>query len=1065
MIEYERQYQTLFDNMAQGAFLQNADGTMSDVNPAALELFGLDRDEFFGRTSFTPAWQVISEDGLPLSPAEHPSMLALTTGQHVRDIVTGVFNSRRNKYVWMIINAIPLFREEEVNPYQVFVTLHDITEGKRLEEINKVRFHLMEFAVTNSIEELLVETLDKLEELTGSSIGFYHFYDAEHRCVTLKECSTRTTKEFCRTENKGGHYSIDQAGVWVDCILQGKPLIHNDYQALPHRRGLPYGHSTVVRELVVPVIREKSIVAILGIGNKPSDYDQQDVELVSLMADLAWGIVEHKRYAELTRYQSEITKNMSEGISLVRADNGMIVFTNQKFDKMFGYDPGELTGKDVSSVNAPNEMDPEETKNSIMETLGKTGEWHGEIENVKKNGTHFWCHARVSVFDSIEHGKVFLGVHTDITDRKQAVVSLRESESRFRGAFEYGAIGMAIVSPEGKLLQVNTRVSEMLGYTEEELLSKTFQDITHPDDLDTDLNYVRQMLAGEIQTYNTEKRYFHKHGQIIWALLSVSLVRNSNGSPLCFISQIKDINDSKLAEEALQASERRFKSLIRNSSDSITILDKNGTQIFVSDVVERMLGYTPSELINIPVIEEMIHPNDQEAVRAAFVKVQQEGEVVVQYRHRHKNGSWVYLEGWGTNQLQNPDIRGVVVNVRDITERKQIEDEKLAFEHQLQQVQRLESLGVLAGGIAHDFNNILAVIMGHCALAEMDYLKAEDHIPTIMKAAERAAGLCRQMLAYAGKTQFVQANVNFGAQVAEAVKMLQSTLPQNAVITFEGSPDIPEINADASQINQVAMNLIINASEAIGEKQGEIRVVASKCLITEGHSEKDYLGKIIPSGGYACLEVTDTGCGMSAETYNRLFEPFYTTKFTGRGLGMSAVLGIISAHGGALQLFSEPELGTTFKIFLPLPCNALESGTLHQKDSTIWKGTGTVLLVEDEEQVLVLAKSMLKTLGFDVVVAVNGKEALDVYQSKASEITMVLTDIGMPVMNGYEMIHELKKLNPELPVVISSGFGEVDVTSQIARKEIAGLISKPFNFKQLQEVLKSVLEGHSENFR
>lgn len=330
----------------------------------------------------------------------------------------------------------------------------------------------------------------------------------------------------------------------------------------------------------------------------------------------------------------------------------------------------------------------------------------------------------------------------------------------------------------------------------------------------------------------------------------------------------------------------------------------------------------------------------------------------------------------------------------------------------------------------------------------------------ILQASERAAGLCRQMLAYAGKSQFVQANVNIGAQVADAVRMLQSTLPQNIVIKFDSPPELPEIKADASQINQVAMNLIINASEAIGEAQGEIRVAITRCLIEDGQTEKDYLGKIITPGWYACLEVSDNGCGMSAETYNRIFEPFYTTKFAGRGLGMSAVLGIVTAHRGALQLFSQPEQGTTFKIYLPLQIkHTAESGYLPQKNSASWKTTGTVLLVEDEEQVLMIANSMLKALGFTVIEALNGKDALDLYQNKSSVITLVLTDIGMPIMDGYELISELKKLNPELPIIISSGFGDVDISSKVSSKDVAGLISKPYSFNQMREVINSVIDG------
>ena len=255
------------------------------------------------------------------------------------------------------------------------------------------------------------------------------------------------------------------------------------------------------------------------------------------------------------------------------------------------------------------------------------------------------------------------------------------------------------------------------------------------------------------------------------------------------------------------------------------------------------------------------------------------------------------------------------------------------------------------------------------------------------------------------------------------------------------------------------MNLIINASEAIGKEQGEVRVSLTKTSVQVGQAEIDYHGKVIPTGRYACIEVTDSGCGMDEETKWRIFEPFYTTKFTGRGLGMSAVLGIINSHCGALQLFSQPGQGTTFKVYLPLHRGDSpgEDSELQTIESKPWQGEGTILLVEDEDPIRLIAKTLLQKFGFTVLDAVNGKEALEIYKYNAQEITLVLTDIGMPIMDGYALFYELKMLNPKLPIIISSGFGEGDVTSRIAREDISSIINKPYNPNQLREVLKNVL--------
>lgn len=318
--------------------------------------------------------------------------------------------------------------------------------------------------------------------------------------------------------------------------------------------------------------------------------------------------------------------------------------------------------------------------------------------------------------------------------------------------------------------------------------------------------------------------------------------------------------------------------------------------------------------------KQTIHPDDQSKTEHAVQGAASKGsELNVEWRVCYPDGTqhWLMSRGKPLKDANGQVMRylGIVV---DITDRKRNEEEKLALEQQLLQVQKLESLGVLSGGIAHDFNNILAAILGHCGLLKLRPGKEEEHIPEIEKAVERAAELCRQMLAYAGKAQSVITQVDMTVLINEMVRMLQATIPQNAVIRPELSVNVPLIKGDPCQLGQIVMNLILNASEAIGQAQGEIRVSLSKSVFRRESSEKDHLGRLIMPGVYVCLEVADNGCGMDDETMKRLFEPFYTTKFTGRGLGMSATLGIITAHKGALQLFSRPGQGTTFRIYLPV---------------------------------------------------------------------------------------------------------------------------------------------------
>ncbi len=432
------------------------------------------------------------------------------------------------------------------------------------------------------------------------------------------------------------------------------------------------------------------------------------------------------------------------------------------------------------------------------------------------------------------------------------------------------------------------------------------------------------------------------------------------------------------------------------------------------------------------------------------------GETVHWEIQSPKDGRWYEVDN---SPVYNPD--GTISKqamIVDITERKQLECDKLALEQQLQQARKLESLGVLAGGIAHDFNNILQVIIGSCGLIKNDITTAESFIPQIEKAAARAVGLCNQMLAYAGKSTSPRSLIVMWMLLDEMVHILQSDIGKNIIINTSYSPDLPLIEGDAGQLTQIITNLFLNASEAIGQAPGKIHIALTRTEISPGESPADYLGKAITPGTYLCMEISDTGCGMNTETQQRIFEPFFTTKFTGRGLGMSAVLGIITSHDGTLQLSSQPGNGTTIRVYLPATAMSTPARQAYTDgaDSSGWRGHGTVLLVEDEEMIIDIAKSLLEEMGFLVVEAANGAEALEQYQMHENEITLVLTDIGMPVMDGYALIRELKQRTPRLRIIVASGFGEAAIYSRIDRKEIAGMLRKPYTCDQLKEVMMSV---------
>ncbi len=650
--------------------------------------------------------------------------------------------------------------------------------------------------------------------------------------------------------------------------------------------------------------------------------------------------------------------------------------------------------------------------------------------------------------------------------------ALHESEESYRRQFADNTAIMLLIDPsDERVIDANSAALRFYGYPREQLLrmhsselhALAFPDMTRSTDSDAQkqgaqFEFQHRLADGSIRDVNeSSSRIQFGKQQIVHVI-------------------VFDITERKLAEKALAESRDQLTDIIEFLPDATLAIDKEKRVIIWNRAIEEMTGISAVDMLGKsdyaytipfygearPLLMDLVF-TDQKEIAALYPNITREGDTIVgeaYCKSLYDNmGAWVFAKASPLHD-QSGNIIGAIECIRDINEQKRKEEERRQLEQQFQHSQKLESLGVLSGGIAHDFNNILAIIVGYCALIKTNYNDAVAYIPVIEKAAERAADLCRQMLTYAGRAHYAPTQVNMWLLVDEMVKMLRATIKQNAVVTLDPSPYIVFIEGDASQLRQIVMNLVINAAEAIGSTQGEVALSLTNKTILTGQTEKDHLGAAIPAGTYVCLNVTDNGCGMDDETKQRIFEPFYTTKFTGRGLGMSAVLGIITAHNGALQLSSQLGAGSTFTIYLPFQLGN-SAGAVSQRHITSpvkWQGNGTILLVDDEEDVRMITQKMLTKLGFTVIEAANGKEALALYRDNSAGISIVVTDIGMPVMDGYELFSELKRINQKLPIIISSGFAETVVTSRIARNDIAGLVSKPYKFDQMREMLRNILQ-------
>ncbi|MCK4340867.1 MAG: PAS domain S-box protein [Phycisphaerae bacterium] len=520
----------------------------------------------------------------------------------------------------------------------------------------------------------------------------------------------------------------------------------------------------------------------------------------------------------------------------------------------------------------------------------------------------------------------------------------------------------------------------------------------------------------------------------------------------------------KRSEEALRKSEERFQQVAANAKEWIWEVDANGLYTYASPVSEMILGYKPDEIAGQKHFYDFFHPEDREELKQAALDVFKDRTPFHDFVNRNvaRNGKVLWLSTSGTPIL---DEQGNFAGYRgadvDVTERKRAEEERRNLEAQIQHAQKLESLGVLAGGIAHDFNNLLVGILGYADLAMADLSStspARASIQGIERAAKRAADLTRQLLAYSGRGRFVIEALDLNEVVNEITHLLEVSISKKVVLKYNFAENLPAIEADATQIRQVIMNLITNASEAIGEKSGVISISTGALDCDRAYLNKTNLDEDLSPGLYVYIEVADTGCGMDGETCRKIFDPFFTTKFTGRGLGLAAVMGIVRGHQGALKVYSEPGRGTTFKVLFPALDEPAASRAKEALRAEAWHGSGTVLLVDDEETVCAVGRQMLERVGFTVLTARDGPEALDLFRQQADEIVCVVLDLTMPHMDGEVAYRELRRIRGDVRVIMSSGYNEQEVTQRFAGKGLAGFIQKPYHTEELVAKLREVLK-------
>ena len=520
------------------------------------------------------------------------------------------------------------------------------------------------------------------------------------------------------------------------------------------------------------------------------------------------------------------------------------------------------------------------------------------------------------------------------------------------------------------------------------------------------------------------------------------------------------------ADAALRTSEERLALALEASGQYIYDFDLTKGRMFISPALSPMRDEGTSETWDFAQwADECVHQDDHAGVLAALSDYLEgrASHLQFEYRRERSDGALRWFVSNGRVVESGPDGRPLRLTgtMRDVTERKQVEEEQRRLAAQMQHTQKLESLGVLSGGIAHDFNNLLMAILGNAELALLDLpiaSPAHSSVEEVIRVTRRATDLTRQMLAYSGRSPFVVEPANLSHVVREMAEMLQVSISKKTRFDLQLDANVPPIAADAAQLRQVIMNLIINASEALDDREGLVRVTTGMRHCTRAFLSRCWLGESLDEGPYVFVEVSDTGYGMSEDTRSRLFEPFFTTKFTGRGLGLSAVLGIVRGHRGAINVLSALKHGTTFTVLFPPAQEGSTSHTAGEPPVVRRSYRGLVLVADDEAPVRDLQRRILKRLGFDVIVAEDGQQAIDAFARDWHRIAVVVLDLTMPRRDGAEALAEIRRLRPDARVIVTSGFSEEEVARRFEGAGVSAFLQKPFTIDQLTDVLDRVVE-------
>ncbi|MBN2299139.1 MAG: PAS domain S-box protein [Deltaproteobacteria bacterium] len=757
-------------------------------------------------------------------------------------------------------------------------------------------------------------------------------------------------------------------------------------------------------------------------------------------------------------YQRLVTENVRDVIWTIDLKSGNFTYFSPSVEIFLGYTSQEAVGLKVEQI-----LTPESCTKAILffsEELEKqktiTPEMPArnvavELEHIRKDGSRVWAELNV-VFLRDEHGDLseLLGITRDISDRKRAEDALRQSEEKYRSILENIQDGYMEIDLAGNFIFVNNACTGMLGYSLEEMAGMNYRQYTSPETAKKMFDFFHEVYLsgqpGKLMDYEV----IRKDGSIGNHEMSVSLIRDLDGKPIGFRGVARDVTKRKRSEEALRQSEEKYRSILDNIEDGYFECDLRGNLTFFNNSFSRIWGYPRDELLGM---NNRDYTTEESSKRAyeTFSRIYLSGSPgrISDYEIIRKDGTIRILEIYASLMRDTRGdpcgFRGIA---RDITERKRLEN-------QFHQAQKMESVGTLAGGIAHDFNNLLMGILGNISLMlinrdEQD--KDYERLKNIEEYVMRGSELTKRMLGFARGGKYEVKPTDLRMFIIKSSEMFGRT-KKEIQIHRKFAEDLWTVEVDQGQMEQVLLNLFVNAWQAMPEGG---HLYLSGVNVELGPADVEPFG--IEPGRYVKIVVSDTGTGMDETTQRRIFDPFFTTKdrSRGTGLGLASVYGIMKNHGGFITVESSVGEGSSFYLYMPASYKKVKKDkTIHDK---IKQGEGKVLLVDDEKMIIDIGTEMLNKMGYIVVTACDGNQAVEMYQANKDTIDLVILDMIMPGIGGGQTYDALKEINAGVKVLLSSGYSRSDQAEEILNKGCNGFIQKPFDMKDLSRKIEKILK-------